>query len=119
MFDIPAVAAAQSAWQTDFFPYLNSRTLPTGPSIDLPSGERAAIEELLNSWYPGTGYNRHFYPCQEALTMLMDDRQVTTKFESWFAKLEQGQLENWRNDHQGRLAYIILGDQLGRIMFRG
>jgi len=36
-----------------------------------------------------------------------------------FEKLEKGDLENWRNDHSGRLAYIILADQFSRNMFRG
>jgi len=33
--------------------------------------------------------------------------------------LEKGELENWRFDHYGRLAYIILADQFPRCIYRG
>jgi len=28
-------------------------------------------------------------------------------------------LDNWKNDHYGRIALIILGDSLAQVMFKG
>ena len=44
---------------------------------------------------------------------------IRDKYQSWLEKSEKGELENWKEDHFGRLALLIINDNLTRNMFRG
>ena len=47
------------------------------------------------------------------------DREITTKFADTFADIRAGHREQWLDNPQGRLAYVIVLDQFARNMFRG
>jgi len=46
------------------------------------------------------------------------DAFLTEKFGPTLLEIEQNKKEYWLNDHDGRLAYIILCDQLSRNIYR-
>ena len=77
---------------------------------------------MQSFWFPGEKNDRHRYAAKECFQLHFSnksDKVITDKYLSWFEKLEGGLLENWRNDHDGRLAYCIICDQFSRNMFRG
>jgi uncharacterized protein (DUF924 family) len=47
------------------------------------------------------------------------DREITHKFADTFADIRAGHREQWLDNPQGRLAYVIVLDQFARNMFRG
>ena len=47
------------------------------------------------------------------------DRDITDKFAGTFADIRAGHREQWLDNPQGRLAYVIVLDQFARNMFRG
>jgi len=68
---------------------------------------------MQSFWFPGEKNDRHRYAAKECFQLHFSnksDKVITDKYLSWFEKLEKGELENWRNDHDGRLAYIIIAD---------
>ena len=46
------------------------------------------------------------------------DQQLKDLFTEDFTKLEKGEYEKWKDDHDGRLATVIMYDQFSRVMFR-
>jgi len=77
---------------------------------------------LFDFWFPPAGADRHYSIPKELMSLHFsskNDELIREKFLSLFEKIEKGELEHWRNDHNGRLAYIIIADQFGRNMFRG
>jgi len=79
----------------------------------LPEEERALINELIAWWYPSEDFDRHTFfnysTCAHQYGS-KNDQIITDKYLSWFEKIEKGQLDHWKNDHYGRLAYIIIAD---------
>mgnify|MGYP006294860113 CR=1 FL=1 len=47
------------------------------------------------------------------------DAEIRSRFESWLRAAEQGRLDDWCDSADGRLALILLTDQLPRNMYRG
>ena len=48
-----------------------------------------------------------------------NDQFIIDKWQSWHERLSRGELDHWKEDHYGRLAYCIMLDNLSRNMFRG
>ena len=47
------------------------------------------------------------------------DEDIKKKFKTDYKRLDSGQYTEWGNHHDGRLAMIILCDQLSRSFYRG
>lgn len=48
-----------------------------------------------------------------------NDQLIIDKYQPWLEKGEKGELEHWKKDHYGRLAFVLILDNLARNMFRG
>ena len=46
------------------------------------------------------------------------DKLVIKNFQEDFKRMDKGEYKEWEQDHYGRLALIILCDQLSRFCFR-
>jgi uncharacterized protein (DUF924 family) len=72
--------------------------------FDGDPAERGRPEELMRKWFAST-------PDQ--------DRELMQKFGALAQSAGRGELEQWADSARGRLALIILLDQLPRSLFRG
>lgn len=76
-------------------------------------------EDVLTFWFgpPGSAplaASTQWYKKDDAF-----DREVAARFGAVHALAASGALESWKTSARGRLAFVILLDQLSRNMFRG
>ena len=89
----------------------------------IPVAEREKINQILAYWYPGN-WDRHSSVSKEHLDIWFfggakNDKLITDKFTDELRALGEDKREQWVNDRDGLLAYVILADQLSRNIFRG
>lgn len=122
MYEIPSIKKYQVRWQTEFWPIMNTLTLPDERNIDLPQDDRILINEVIDFWFPPFENNRHMFVGEDTMSLHFsnkNDQIIRAKFMTAYLNLSRGLYEAWRNDNDGRLAYIIIADQFTRSMFRG
>ena len=75
----------------------------------------------MEFWYPPKSWSRHLSTSSEAgkVHFSGDDKVIIEKFQPLYEKAAKGELSHWLDDHYGRLALILLMDNLCRNMFRG
>ena len=78
---------------------------------------------MLNFWYPWADWDRHSTSQPEALKIWFGggpeiDAALTQMFKADLEAISAGQNEHWKNDHLGKLAYIIVCDQYSRNIYR-
>ena len=91
------------------------------------------LEDILDFWFRGSDdpneigmanmYDRETsLPKQYMVRWFKGNQQfdalVRSNFLDDFKKLDKGQFKEWEKDHYGRLALIILCDQLSRFCYR-
>ncbi|KAL4506530.1 hypothetical protein ABPG72_000101 [Tetrahymena utriculariae] len=81
------------------------------------------IKKILDYWFIPADWDRHTRPSPEASKRHFYggqevDEYIINNFSHLFDQLQNNQLEHWKKDHQGRLAYIIASDQFSRNAFR-
>lgn len=69
-------------------------------------------EDVLNFWFEGNGHEQ-WYAKDEVF-----DRQIHKRFGELHVRAVQGELFEWRESPEGRLAEIILLDQFSRNLYR-
>ena len=71
-----------------------------------PTWDRHSVfhKSLFNKWYFGG---------PEV------DKELTEKFKEHLDKAAAGEYDHWKNDRDGRLAFVILCDQFSRNIYRG
>lgn len=79
-------------------------------------------EKVLDFWFGELDEHGHASP-ESARRWFMKnhefDREVKSTYEETHAAIARGDLESWLDTPRGRLAYVIVLDQLSRNMFRG
>eukprot|EP00347_Sterkiella_histriomuscorum_P016711 403352143 len=94
----------------------------TQPALSLKTTHRNKITQILDFWF-SKDYDRHtIIPAQLLRKWFNSTEQFDQEAKQLFANdlenLKNGEYNDWINDHQGRLASIILGDQLSRNIHR-
>lgn len=90
--------------------------------VDPRANESAAIRELLDFWFedcrndPAAAekMNRRWFGSDEER-----DREIEKRFGDWVEAAARGDLDSWRRTAAGKLALVLLLDQLARNAFRG
>ena len=85
---------------------------------------RELIEDILKFWFPPDDWDRHSTTSKAALRrQWTKDEKVDTfladNYEELLDEVAEEELEHWKNDMQGRLAYILLCDQFARRIHKG
>lgn len=100
-----------------------SETLPTFPTTT-PTPKAAAVpryEALLDFWF-GPIKSADYFPEDKAQQWSSNtpemDHELRTKFEGDVKKAASGGFDDWRSTPRGRLALIILLDQMPRYIYR-
>ena len=74
--------------------------------------ERMIITSVLDLWYE-KGADRNTGVSKEKMFKWFGksfDEPIAKQFSEVIPKLRAGEYEHWKHDHDGRLAYIIIGD---------
>ena len=81
----------------------------------------AEYQSVLDFWFGKKTDNAGIIQEKAGLWWCKDealDAQIKKQFEASLNDLIEGKLEHWQAEPQGRLALIILADQLSRNMYR-
>lgn len=79
-------------------------------------------EEVLSFWFGPLDPGGHADLAHRQRWWAKDpelDREITERFGALHAEVAAGRRESWLSSPRGRLAYVIVLDQLSRNMFRG
>ncbi|EAR90938.3 transmembrane protein, putative (macronuclear) [Tetrahymena thermophila SB210] len=81
------------------------------------------IKKILDYWFIPADWDRHSRTSPEASKRHFFggqevDQYIINNFSHLFDQIKNKQLEHWKKDHFGRLAYIITCDQFSRNAFR-
>lgn len=95
---------------------------PPAPDMSQLPMERNPIAEILNFWFgylPGPNY----FPADKMPIWFASnpeiERQLIDNFRQDLFNAERGEYNNWRDTPRGRLALILLLDQIPRHIYRG
>ncbi|MGI9309347.1 MAG: DUF924 family protein [Gammaproteobacteria bacterium] len=79
-------------------------------------------EAILDFWFADVGDNPERLSERSSLWFMPDadtDALIKRDYEDWVLQAERGQLNEWADTEQGKLALIILLDQFPRNIYRG
>ncbi|KAL4459947.1 hypothetical protein ABPG74_003473 [Tetrahymena malaccensis] len=85
--------------------------------------DNQVIKHILDYWFIPSDWDRHTRTSPEATKRYFQggqevDQYIIHNFSFLFDQIQNNQLEHWKKDHNGRLAYIIACDQFSRNAFR-
>ncbi len=89
---------------------------------DPDQAPNALAEKVLSFWFGELDEHGHAHPSQAKRWFTKDsdfDREIHEQFEAIHRSIADGRCEDWLETPRGRLAYVIVLDQLSRNMFRG
>ena len=82
---------------------------------NISDSDRARITAIIDYWYPWPEFDRHTSNPEGGNKLWFGgdketDEKLTLLFKEDLEATKRGENEHWRNDKEGRLAYIILLD---------
>lgn len=104
------------------------REAATGPADgadtfdDMSETTDKAAEDLLEFWFAGAGSDPDSIERRNRVWFRQDaafDRQCSDRFGALLEAASEGELDHWKASPRGRLAFIVLLDQLSRNIHRG
>lgn len=87
-----------------------------------PAADEAAVDEVLHFWFGAPDDDAATLAAKEARWFAADasfDRECTARFAALVSRAVRGELDAWQRTPRGRLALIVLLDQLPRNIYRG
>src|SRR5262245_6868291 len=76
-------------------------------------------EDVLDFWFGARGSPQLANSRRWFLVDTAFDPEITSRFQPTLERVARGALDGWKTTPRGRLALVILLDQLSRNMFRG